>query len=164
MRTMKSLPNFPSTLVAFVHEESRLEAQGILQDKDAARTSLTLQDVMDFDYNTQFNKFQKTNPILVASILGTLSRVKGERPENVSRKGFGGARLGEDIDLIPAVVQTVSRVLKNRHSRSVSLLPSLNSLHLWGNRVPGHLFHFFNSMGDSYRCVCFISSRCCPHF
>ena len=122
---MKSLPNFASALVDFVHEETRQEAQGILQDKDAARTSLTIQDVKDFDYNDQFRKFQKTNPILVASILGTLSRVKGEKPENISRKGFGGARSGEGIDLIPAVVQTVSRVLK---ALEISFLTSLVEL------------------------------------
>ena len=150
---MKPLPNFPSEFVAFVQEESRQEAQGILKNKDIPRASFTLQDMMDFDYNDQLEKFKKTNPILVACILGTMSRKKGETSENISRKGFGGARRGEDVDLIPSVVQTVSRILKNRHPRSVSLLPSLNSLHLWGNRVPGHLFHFFNSMGDCYRCV-----------
>ena len=102
-------------------------------------------------YPDQFHKFQRTNPILVASILGTMSRTKGTTDENLSRKGFGGSKRSENIDLIPSVVQTVSRVLKNRHSSSVSLLPCLNSLHLWGNRVPGHLFHFFNAIGDSFR-------------
>ena len=152
---MKSLPSFPEEFLVFVQEEARLQAQGILEDKDNPRTSFTLTNMLDFSYNEQLKKFQQTNPILVACILGTLSRNKGEQLENISRKGFGGAKRGEDIDLVPTVVQTISRILKNRHPSSVSLLPCLNSLYLWGNRVPGHLFHFYNSLGDSYRCLHF---------
>ena len=148
---MKPLKEFKAEFLSFVQEESRLQANCILQEKDLPRTSFTLKDLRTFSYNDQFYKFQRTNPILVASILGTLSRVKGENAENISRKGFGGSKRGEDVDLIPSVVQTVSRVLRNRHSSSVSLLPCLNSLHFWGNRVPGHLFHFFNALGDSFR-------------
>ena len=148
---MKPLTNFPAAFQSFVQEETRQEAQGILEDKDSPRTCFTLDDMRNFSYAEQLQKFKKTNPILVASILGTLARRKGEELENISRKGFGGARRGEDVDLVPSIVQTVSRLLKNRHQHSVSLLPCLNSLHLWGNRVPGHLFHFFNSLGDSYR-------------
>ena len=147
-RTMKSLPSFQDELQTFVQEEARLQAQGILEDKDDPRASFSLADMTEFSYKEQLRKFQRTNPILVASILGTLSRHKGDQAETISRKGFGGAKRGEDIDLVPTVVQTVSRVLKNRHPSSISLLPCLNSLYLWGNRVPGHLFHFYNS----YRC------------
>ena len=150
-RSMKPLKEFNAEFQSFVQEESRLQAHGILQEKDTPRTNFTLSDLRTFSYNDQFLKFQRTNPILVACILGTLSRVKDENPDNLSRKGFGGSKRGENVDLIPAVVQTVSRVLRNRHSSSVSLLPCLNSLHFWGNRVPGHLFHFFNSLGDSFR-------------
>ena len=148
---MKDLAEFPTEFLAFVHEEARKEAQGIVKEKDLPRSSFSLNDLRDFSYKDQLLKFQRTNPILMASILGTMSKNKREHPENISRKGFGGANRGEEIDLIPSVVQTVARVLKNRHSGSVSLLPSLNSLHLWGHRVPGHLFHFFNSLGDCYR-------------
>ena len=151
LRSMKPLSNFSSQFLSFVQEESRLEAQGIVLEKDHPRTSFSLHDIRSFSYEEQFKKFQRTNPILVASILGTMSRSRAQDPDQISRKGFGGSHSGEDIDLIPSVVQTVSRVLKNRHSRSVSLIPCLNSLHLWGNRVPGHLFHFFNSLGDSFR-------------
>ena len=148
---MKSLSEFPSEFQSFVQEESRLEAQGILLDKDSPRTSFTLECLRTFSYSDQLTKFKRTNPVLVASILGTMSRTKGTLEENLSRKGFGGKNRSENIDLIPSLVQTVSRVLKNRHTSSVSLLPCLNSLHLWGNRVPGHLFHFFNAIGDSFR-------------
>ena len=148
---MKDLAEFPTEFLAFVHEEARKEAQGIVKEKDLPRSSFSLNDLRDFSYKDQLLKFQRTNPILMASILGTMSKNKREHPENISRKGFGGANRGEEIDLIPSVVQTVARVLRNRHSGSVSLLPSLNSLHLWGHRVPGHLFHFYNSIGDCYR-------------
>ena len=157
MRTMKALSSFPAEFQAFVHEEARREAQGILQEKDNPRASFTLQDMKNFSYTEQLAKFQRTNPILVAVITGTMSHCKGEKPEHISRKGFGGARRGEDIDLTPTLAQTISRVLRNRHSSSISLIPCLNSLHLWGNRVPGNLFNFFNSIGDSYRCGSFYS-------
>ena len=42
-------------------------------------------------------------------------------------------------------------MLKNRHPRSVSVVPSLNSLFLWTSRVSGHVFHLFNSLGDCFR-------------
>ena len=74
---------------------------------------------------------------------------------DISRKGFGGPNAGIDIDLVPSVVQTVSRILKNRHPKSITTIPCMNSLYLWANRVPGHIVHFFNSLGDSYRLLTF---------
>ena len=148
---MKLLSNFEPAFQSFVQEESRLEAQQILEGKDSPRSSFKLEDLRNFSYSDQLIKFQRTNPILVASISGTLSKTKRAQCEDLSRKGFGGPNRSENIDLVPSVVQTISRVLKNRHPHSISLLPCLNSLHLWTNRVPGHLFHFFNSLGDSYR-------------
>ena len=56
-----------------------------------------------------------------------------------------------DIDLLPCVVQTMSRILKNRHPKAIVTLPCLNSLFLWSNRVSGHMFHYYNALGDSFR-------------
>ena len=151
LRTMKNLSNFRPALQAFVQEESRLEAANILKHKDPPRTSFTLDMVKNFSYSEQLRKFQVTNPLLVASIVGTLSQTKGAKCEDLSRKGFGGPNRSENVDLVPTIVQTVSRLLKNIHTRSVSVLPSMNSLNLWTHHVPGHLFHLFNSLGDCYR-------------
>jgi hypothetical protein len=151
LRSMKSFSNFAPALNSFVQEESRLQAEGILEDKDLPRSSFTLQHLRNFSYKDQLQKFQRTNPLLMASIVGTLSKSKGAKYEDVSRKGFGGPNRTENIDLVPSVCQSMSRVLKNRHPYSISVLPCLNSLYLWANRVPGQLFHLFNSLGDSFR-------------
>ena len=158
LRSMKSLSNFETELQAFIQEESRSQAERILEDKDPAKSSFTLENLRKFSYKEQLQKFQKTNPLLLASIVGTLSKSKGVKPFEVSRKGFGGANRDEDVDLLPCVVQTISRILKNRHPSSISTLPCLNSLYMWTNRVPGQLFHLFNSLGDSFRCA-FCSTR-----
>ena len=148
---MKSIPSFEIEFCAFVQEESRLQAERIVADKDPSRSTFTLDSLRKFSYKEQLHKFQKTNPLLLASIVGTLSKSKDATYTDLSRKGFGGANREEEVDLIPCVVQSLSRVLKNRHPSSVSLLPCLTSLYLWTNRVPGQLFHLFNSLGDSFR-------------
>ena len=148
---MKSFSGFAPAFLSFVQEESRLQADVVLEEKDPPRSSFTLENLRKFSYKEQLQKFQRTNPLLLASIMGTLSKTKGAKYGEVSRKGFGGLNRSEDIDLVPTVVQSISRILKNRHPYSVSVLPCLNSLYFWANRVPGHLFHLFNSQGDSYR-------------
>ena len=87
----------------------------------------------------------------LATIIGSISKQKVINFSDISRKGFGGANSGLDIDLVPSVVQTVSRILKNRHPRTHTTMPCMNSLYLWANRVPGHIVHFYNMLGDSYR-------------
>ena len=150
-RTMKSLPNFPSELVSFIQEESRIQAEAIVGQKEPCRTALTLDNVRQFSYKEQLQKLQKTNPLLVASIVGTLAKSRNVNAEDITRKGFGGANRSEDIDLTPCIVQSASRILRNRHPSSVSVLPGLNSLFMWTNRVPGQVFHWFNSLGDTFR-------------
>ena len=61
---MKDLAEFPTEFLAFVHEEARKEAQGIVKEKDLPRSSFSLNDLRDFSYKDQLLKFQRTNPIL----------------------------------------------------------------------------------------------------
>ena len=148
---MRELSNFQLDLVKFIREESRMQAEAIVLQKDPNRNNFTLENLRKFSYKEQLHKLQKTNPLLVASIVGTLSKSRGVVAEEISRKGFGGANREEDIDLTPCVVQSVSRILRNRHPASVSVIPCLNSLFMWTSRVPGQLFHWFNSLGDCFR-------------
>ena len=98
-----------------------------------------------------FRKFKRTNPLLVASITGTLCKWKKVPAEEASRKGFGGPCKQMDIDLAPAICQTVSRLLKNRHPKCISEIPCMNSLYFWTNKIPGQLFQLHNLLGDCFR-------------
>ena len=151
LRTMKNFSSFDTDLQSFVLEEAKREADTVLSEKDLPRAVFNLENIRKFSYKSELDKFQKTNPLLLAAIIGTISKQKVTKYSDISRKGFGGPNSSIDIDLVPSVVQTVSRILKNRHPRSLSTIPCLNSLYLWSNRVPGHIFHFYNSLGDSYR-------------
>ena len=125
---MSKLPGVHDELCDFVFEESRIEADNILQNKDPPTNSFNLDTLEKFSYKEQFNRFKNITPLLLACILGTLSKSKGEIPSEISRKSFGGQNKGEELDLIPTVVQFVSRILLNRHPRCVSIIPCLNSL------------------------------------
>ena len=148
---MASLTSFQPALNSFVQEESRKQAENILLEKDLPRATFSMQALESFSYKDQLQKFERTNPLLMASIVGTLSKARNMSGEDLSRKGFGGPNRSENVDLTPAICQSVSRILKNRHPYSISTLPSLNSLYLWANRVPGQLYHLYNSLGDCFR-------------
>ena len=149
---MRPLSSFPSALNDFVQEECRQQAENILGEKDPPRALFSLITLENFSYKDQLKKFSQTNPLLLSSIVGTMSKTKNTRHEDLSRKGFGGPNRTENIDLTPTICQSMSRILKNRHPYSVSTIPCLNSLYLWANRVPGQLYQLFNSFGDCFRC------------
>ena len=151
MRTLKALPSFDKAFHNFVQEEAHKESEGILSDKDPARKDFTLNSLRKFSYKEQLAKLQKSSPLLVACITGSISKTKVKTSEDLTRKGFGGQNRDKNIDLTPAVVQTVSRILKNKHPYSLTLMASLNSLFLWTCRVSGHVFQLLNSLGDCYR-------------
>lgn len=151
LRTMKSFPNFASAFHGFVQDEARKEAEGILSEKDPPCSAFTLDTVRKFSYKEQLAKLQRTTPLLVACITGSISKSKVSNSEQISRKGFGGSCRDQNIDLIPAIVQSVCRIMKNRHPYSLTTMASLNSLFLWTSRVSGHVFQLFNSLGDCYR-------------
>ena len=153
LRKMKDLKGFDTALQVFVQEETNKESDNILGDKDLPKSEFNLENIRRFSYKSELDKFQKTNPVLLAAIIGSISKEKVTKYSDISRKGFGGSNSSTDIDLVPSVVQTVSRILKNRHPRSISTIPCINSLYLWSNRVSGHIFHLYNSLGDCYRLV-----------
>ena len=148
---MRSLPNFSRELCDFVQEEARKQSSAVFEEKDSPLSSFNIESVRKYSYKQELDKFERSNPLLLAAIVGSISKEKVDNYSDISRKGFGGSNSSENIDLIPCVVQTVSRILKNRHPRSVITTPCMNSLYLWSNRVSGHILHFFNSLGDSYR-------------
>ena len=100
---MKSWPNFPSEFYAFVQDEARGEATAILSEKDKSRPQFTLENLRKFNYKDQLDKFQRTNPLLLSVIIGTLSkeRVTTSDFDEISRKGFGGPASSADITLVP---------------------------------------------------------------
>ena len=151
LRTMKSFPKFAPAFHDFVHEEARKESECIKSDRDPPRTSFTLDTLRKFSYKEQLTKLQRSSPLLVACVAGSISKEKTSTLEDISRKGFGGKNRDQNIDLVPALVQSVVRILKNRHPFSLSTMACLNSLFLWTNRVSGHVFQLFNSLGDCYR-------------
>ena len=134
-----------------MQEEAHKESEGILSDKDPARKDFTLNSLRKFSYKEQLAKLQKSSPLLVACITGSISKTKVKTSEDLTRKGFRGQNRDKNIDLTPAVVQTVSRILKNKHPYSLTFMASLNSLFLWTCRVSGHVFQLLNSLGDCYR-------------
>ena len=83
--------------------------------------------------------------------MGSIRKLKVRTDEDLKRKGFGGSNRTEEIDLVPVIVQSVSRIIKNCHPLSLTVLPSINSLFLWTSRAIGKVFKYFNLLGDCYR-------------
>ena len=145
------MPGFTPAFHGFVQEEAHKESEAILTDKDPARKDFTLASLRKFTYKEQLSKLQRTSPLLVACVTGSISKTRVKSSGDLTRKGFGGQNREQKIDLTPAVVQTVSRIMKNKHPNSLTLMASLNSLFLWTCRVSGHVFQLLNSLGDCYR-------------
>ena len=122
-----------------------------MSEKDPAKSCFSLDSLRKFSYKDQLAKLQRTSPLLVACVTGTISKEKIYETETITRKGFGGSKSDKRIDLVPTIVQSVSRIVKNRHPRSISLVPSVNSLFLWTHRVSSHVFQLLNSLGDCFR-------------
>ena len=150
-RTLKNLPEFREVLLNFLFEEARKEANNILEDKDPPSSLFDLETLRNFSYEDQLAKLQHNCPLLVTCISGSLAKSKDETTAELSRKGFGGKNIDEEIELVPMVVQTDARVVRNRHPRSLSIVTSMNSMFLWTSRVSSHVFQLLNSMGDCYR-------------
>ena len=128
LHTMQKLPKFPEAFLVLVQEESRKEARNILKEKDPPKSEFNIDSIREFSYEAELQRFERTNPILLASVIGTISKEKVTDYSEVSRKGFGGSNRAMDIDLLPCVIQTVSRILKNVHPNSLTTITCLNSL------------------------------------
>ena len=148
---MKSLPNFDKEFHKFVREECRLEGDRILREKDPPISEFNMKTLRDFDYNSELEKYGRVAPTLMASIAGSITASKDESLATLKRKGFGGSRKAEDISLVPAIVQTASCILRNRHPNSISTVPCVNSLNNWLMHIPHQYFFLNNSLGQSYR-------------
>ena len=154
LRCMKNLPNFSKDFRDFIREECRLEGDLILKDKDPPISSFNLESLRSFDYNHELEKMESICPLLVASISGSISAASKEIPAaSLTRKGFGGSRRGEDISLVPAIVQCASLIMRNRHPNSISTVPCVNSINNWLAHVPFKYFFLQNSLGASFRLV-----------
>ena len=87
---MRPLPGFSAALVDFVQEEAFHEADGILKNKDPPVKEFSLDSLENFSYTEQLAKLQRTNPILVACIKGSIRKLKIKSDVDLTRKGFGG--------------------------------------------------------------------------
>ena len=150
LKTMKSLPNFKADFHEFVREECRQEADLILKDKDPPVNSFDLRSLTNFNYKCEFEKLSKVAPTLMASLAGSISSSKDEAA-NLTRKGFGGSRKSEDVSLVPAMVQTASCILRNRHPNCISTVPCVNSINSWLLHIPHQYFFLNNTLGMSFR-------------
>ena len=148
---MRSLPNFEKDFLTFVREQSRLEADNILKQKDPPVSQFNLTSLNNFQYESELDKLEKVAPTLMACIGGTISASKDQPLVNLTRKGFGGSRQSEEISLVPTMVQTATCILRNRHPNSISTIPCVNSLNNWMNHVTHQYFFLTNSLGQSFR-------------
>ena len=153
---MKELPGFKQDFSTFVREECRIEADLILSDKDPPLKEFNMETLKTFSYHSCLSKLEKNAPTLIASIVGSISDSKSDQPKYLSRKGFGGRRRDDAVSLIPAIVQTASAILHNRHPNSISTIPAINSLNNYTNHITSQYFYLSNSLGISYRFLLFV--------
>ena len=150
LKTMKTLRNFERDFYQFVRDESRRQADNILKQKDPPLSEFDTSSIDDFDDNKELFKLEGMVPILMASIAGTISASKAET-SMLLRKGFGSSNQSEDISLVPAMVQTASCIIRNRHPNSISTVPCVNSVNNYLNHITKQYFFMQNSLGFSYR-------------
>ena len=155
LKTMKELPGFAKDFSHFVRDECRHEADLVLSYKDPPLRDFDMDSLKNFSYATSLSKLEKVAPTLLASIAGSISESKCEELSSLSRKGFGGRRQSESVSLVPAIVQTASAILRNRHPNSISTVPAVNSLNNLTNHITSRYFYLSNALGNSYR---FLSS------
>ena len=153
LRTMKGLPGFAKDFSQFVREECRRESDLILGDKDPPLKDFDMTSLQDFSYSNSLSKLEQVAPTLMASIAGSISGSKCDDFASLSRKGFGGSRRAEDMSLVPAIVQTATAILRNRHPNSISTVPAVNSLHNLTNHITSQYFYFTNALGTSFRFI-----------
>ena len=155
LKTMKELPGFSKDFSQFVREECRREADLVLSEKDPPLKNFNMDSIKDFSFESSLSKLERVAPTLLASIAGSISESKCDDLSSLSRKGFGGRRRDESVSLVPAIVQTASAILRNRHPNSISTVPAVNSLNNWTSHITSRYFYLANALGTSFR---FLSS------
>ena len=148
---MKELLGFSKDFTDFVREECRREADNVLAEKDPPLKEFNMESLKDFSYTDVLLKFERLVPTLMASISGTISDQKGGELESLSRFGFGGRRRGEAVSLVPAIVQTASAIVRNRHPNSISSVAAVNSLNNYTEHITSRYFYLSNALGTSFR-------------
>ena len=73
---MEKMPKFPSAFIVMVQDQARKEASNILKEKDPPRSAFSRETIQMFSYKNELEKFQRTNPTLLAAIVGTISKAK----------------------------------------------------------------------------------------
>ena len=150
LKTMKGLPGFAKDFCQFVRDECRAEGDLILADKDPPLKDFNMDTLKNFSYEASLAKLENICPILMSSIAGSISDSKADM-QSLSRFGFGGRRRGESVSLKPALVQTASAILHNRHPNSISTVPAINSLNNFTSQITSRYFYLSNALGTSFR-------------
>ena len=148
---MESLQNFSKELQKYIFKRSQSEANSVKLYKDVSVTNFSSHDVNEFSYDAYHSSAMDRYPILMASVTGAVCNQSYDEIHNPTRKGFGGSRSSEDISLKPVICQTVSRMLHNKHPRSVTSLQCMNSALNMVHHVPGRALVSSNALGDSFR-------------
>ena len=91
LKAMRPLPGFYSALAIFVQDQAFQEADGILTEKDIPVKEINIDTLRKFSYKEQLLKLERTNPILVSCIKGSIRKLKIRSDEDLTRKGFGGS-------------------------------------------------------------------------
>ena len=139
LKTMQELPGFSKDFRQFVRDVCRAEADLVLCDKDPPLREFTMDTLKSFSYETSLAKLETIAPTLMASLAGSISDSKDDLV-SLSRFGFGGSRRGEPVSLVPALVQTASAILHNRHPSCISTVPAVNSLNNLTNQITRRYF------------------------
>ena len=73
-RSLKEYTTHQHAFLAFLMEDARKESQFI--EKEVSRNEFTFEDLKKFSYKEELARYQKNCPILVACIVGSISRSK----------------------------------------------------------------------------------------
>ena len=77
-RRLKEYPSFRKAFQQFVYEEARKEADNVLKDKEIPRNEFSMETLRQFSFKQQLAKYQRDTPILLACVVGSMSKSKAE--------------------------------------------------------------------------------------
>jgi len=150
LKEMEFLPNFDRELQEFIYKKIQKEAETVKLEKETCVADFCRENLSSFSYETYHDKLLDTTPLLSAAITGAVSNLPFSEIKNPNRKGFGGSRQDEAISLKPVICQTASRLLHNKHPRSVSEIQCLNSVLNTIQHLPVKSVCLANGLGDCF--------------